>query len=195
MNSYKVATLRANFSSVLLAQSVKVNKQLLSYTSKLAWKAVVFDILSFDMNDRFHEDVSDFIFFCLLECLFFLHHFSGFGLVGTNLLLFEGTKLLSPLLKGEKERCLVTNVIKLDSINNLFDLLPWANKPTPHLAHKTKHVFSCNVSMERTFPQGSKSHEVLPSVYVHSTHPPACYASPEWQTGLSACIRTKSVYY
>lgn len=147
------------------------------------------------MNDRFHEDVSDFIFFCLLECLFFLHHFSGFGLVGTNLLLFEGTKLLSLLLKGEKERCLVTNVIKLDSINNLLNLLPWANKPTPQLAHKTKHVFSCNVSMERTLPQGSKSHEVLLSVYVHSTHPPACYASPEWQTGLSACIRIKSVYY
>lgn len=122
------------------------------------------------MNDRFHEDVSDFIFFCLLECLFFLHHLSGFGLVGTNLLLFEGTELLSLLLNGEKERCLVTNIIKLDSINNLFNLLPWANKPTPQLTHKTKHVFSCNVSMERTFPQGSKSHEVLLCMYTVHIH-------------------------
>lgn len=75
--------------------------------------------------------------------------------MGTNESLFKVTKFLSPLLKGEKEKCLVTNTDKLDSINSLFNLLPWADRPTPQPTHKTKHVFSCEVSMERAIPQGS----------------------------------------
>lgn len=72
--------------------------------------------------------------------------------MGTNETLFKVTKFPSPLLKGEKEKCLVTNTDKLESINNLFNLSPWADRPTPQLTHKTKHVFPCEVSMERAIP-------------------------------------------
>lgn len=96
------------------------------------------------------------MFSCFLEGLFcYLPFECFFGLMGTNLSLLKCTKLLSPLLKGEREKCLVTIIVKVDNINSLLNLLPWANKHTPQLTHKTKHVFLCSVSMERAFPQGS----------------------------------------